>query len=80
MPNYPALETLPPPTYGPDDVRAAEDALRQLAVVDELLKRCDRCKIPVSELRKDCDGLCEFFENFLSEHKGQGAPLPHAIG
>lgn len=80
MPNYPALENPVPPIYNHDDIAAAEDALRQLAVVDALLKQCERCKIPTSELRKDCDGLCEFFQTFLLDQKGQGAPLPHAIG
>lgn len=79
-PKYPPLADAPPQVWTPDHVAAAENALRQLAVVDFVLRKCERCKIPHGELRADCDGLCNFFNTFLEEQRGQQAPIPTAIG
>lgn len=79
MAKYPPLEGPEPNPFDDTHIRAAEDAVRQLAYVDALIKRCEKCKIPASELRKDCDGLCDFFTNFLAEQKGQSAPLPQPV-
>lgn len=80
MANYPPLTDAPPMIFGPEHIAAAENALRQLAVVNFVLEKCDRCKIPNGEIRADCDGLCDFFTNFLAEEKGQQAPIPTAVG
>lgn len=76
---YPPLEGPEPQIWTADHVRAAEEALRQLAVADAILKKCERCKIPVNELRADCDGMCQFFTHWLEEYRGQQASLPLAI-
>jgi hypothetical protein len=71
MPNYPPLEYPVPKIFNREDVARWEEALRQLAVVNELLGQCERCKIPVAEARADCDGLCQHFQNLIAEYSGQ---------
>lgn len=80
MPTYPPLEGPPPQVWTADHVRMAEDGLRQVAVTDAILKKCERCKVHVGETRAECDSLCDFFQTFLSEHKGQQSDLMPAVG
>lgn len=80
MPNYPPIDGPPPQVWTEQHTAAAEDALRQLALVDHILQKCERCKIPVTELRADCDGLCNFFQRIIAEQRGQQAELPAALG
>lgn len=80
MANYPPLADAPPQIFGPEHIAAAENALRQLAVVNYVLEKCERCKIPNGEVRKDCDGLCDFFTRFLEEERGQNAARPQPVG
>lgn len=79
MATYPPLEGPEPAVFDDTHAAAAEDALRQLALTDAIVRKCERCKITVGELRKDCDGLCDFFTNFLAEYRGQAATLPQAV-
>lgn len=74
-PQYPPLEGEMPRVYNDDDVRRWEEALRQLAVADAIIRQCDRCNIPASAARTDCDGLCRFFNALLAEHRGPQAPI-----
>ena len=80
MPDYPPLEAPVPAMFSQDQLRAAENALRQLPVANALIERCERCKIPVAEARADCDGLCQFFQNILAEARGQQTGVPTAMG
>lgn len=75
MAQYPPLDGPPPSPYNADDVRRWEEALRQLAVADQLIKRCERCKIPASASRTDCDALCDFFQGLISEFRGPQSPI-----
>jgi hypothetical protein len=79
MPDYPELDVPPPSPYNEDDFRRWEEALRQLAVADHLIKRCERCNIPVSAARTDCDALCTFFQSLMKEFRGPNAPVPGVV-
>ena len=78
MPQYPPMDILPPQLWTDQHLAAAEQSMRDLAVVDHILKRCEACKIGVGQMRADCDGLCEFFTNWITEYKNpqSGTPSP----
>ena len=78
--DYPPLEGPAPQIWSQEQVALAEQHLRTLAIVDYILKKCERCGIEVGQTRADCDGLCTFFQNIIKEEKGKDAPLPTAIG
>lgn len=80
MAEYPPYDGPPPNPFPDGTLAAVEEALRRLSYGNELLKRCERCNIPVSEMRKDCDGMCAFFNSVLDEIKGQQAPIPTPVG
>lgn len=67
-------DPLPCP-YGEDDFRRMEEALRTLAVVKQLIARCERCKIPVSEAKADAEAQEAWFQSVLSEFRGPQAPI-----
>lgn len=80
MANYPDWGGPTPVLFTEEHTRMAEDALRQLVLVNAILQKCEKCKIPTGEIRKDCDGLCDFFTNFLAEQRGDQAPITAALG
>lgn len=80
MPQYPPLEGPVPSPWNHDHLRVAEDGLRSVAVTDAILRQCERCKIHVDETRKECDNLCDFFQHFLAENKGQNSSLMPPVG
>lgn len=75
MEKYPPLEEQPPNPYDDNDYRRWEEALRQLAVADHLIKRCEKCNIPTAASRADCDALCRFFNSLIAEFKGPQSPI-----
>lgn len=76
MPEYPPLNSPIPPIYTQDHVRDWEQALQQLAITNEVIKKCERCRIPVEASRQECDSLCEFFRHMIAEERGQQASMP----
>lgn len=58
-----------------DDLARIEEALRQLAVAENLIQRCERCKIPVTEARADCDALKSFLAAVHAEFRGPQSPI-----
>jgi len=79
MPEYPPLSVPAPSPYTDDHIREWEQQLQNLAVADAIIKKCERCKIPVDASRRDCDGLCEFFQRMIAEERGQQAARPAPI-
>lgn len=79
-PLYPPIEGPIPEVWTQQHLARAEESLRQLAVVDHILQKCERCNIPNGALRADCDGLCRFFQSVIEEMRGQQAALPQAVG
>lgn len=79
MAEYPQLESSPPAIWNESHVANWEEALRQLSIVDAILKKCERCKIPVGELRQECDSCCEFLTNLLNDYKGFDADTPEPL-
>lgn len=77
---YPPLDQAVPNPFNQDHVRAAEEALRQLSVANALIERCEKCRIPVSEARADCDGLCKFLQGFLDMARSTQSDIPMAMG
>lgn len=80
MASYPPLDSMPPPLWTDQHAAAAEQALRDLAVVDHILKKCEACKIMVGQMRADCDGLCEFFTRWLAEYHNPQTANPPPLG
>lgn len=68
---YPPLEGPPPVVWDDSHARAAEDGLRGTAFADAILRQCEACNIPTTEIRKDCDGLCRFFQGWLKNYRDQ---------
>lgn len=58
-----------------EDIARAEEAYRQLAYPRQLIQRCQRCDIPVSEADRDCTCLENWFAKVLSEFTGPNAPI-----
>lgn len=79
MPKYPAMDILPPTIWTDQHLAAAEQSLRDLAVVDYILQRCERCKIGVGQMRADCDGLCDFLTNWIADYKSPQSATPPAL-
>lgn len=79
MASYPPLDQPVPQLYTSDHVKEWEEQLRNLAVADAVIKKCERCNIPVQTSRTECDALCDFFQGMLAEERGQQAARPLAI-
>lgn len=77
--NYPPMDQPMPQIYSHEHVKEWEEQLRNLAVADAVIKKCERCKIPVQTSRTECDSLCEFFQAMIEEERGQQATRPHPI-
>lgn len=80
MAAYPPLDAMPPPIWNDQHAAAAEQALRDTAVIDHILKKCEACKIQVGQMRADCDGLCDFFTNWLAQYRANQAENPPPLG
>lgn len=76
MPQYPPMDILPPQIWTDQHLAAAEQSLRDLAVVDHILQRCERCKIAVGQMRADCDALCSFFQTWIADYKHTQSDSP----
>lgn len=74
MPRVAVPEALPSP-FDHNDLLQVEQMLQHLGVSEALIKRCQRCKIPVSEHDADCQALCEFYQSILAEFAGPQAPI-----
>jgi hypothetical protein len=75
-PAYPPMSGTEPKIFTQQDFAEWEDALQKLAVVNHILQRCERCKLPVEAARADCDGLCSFYNSLMAEFKGPQSPIP----
>lgn len=80
MANYPNMTSEPPRIYTADDFANWDEALRQLAVWDHVLQKCERCKMPVEALRQECDAACDFFNGLSAEWRGAQADYPPPTG
>lgn len=69
------VDGLPNP-FSKDDMDRIEEALRQLAPVKDLIARCERCKIPVTGVKSDCEDLCSFFQSLIAEFRGPQGGIP----
>lgn len=78
MPEYPPLDMPEPSIYTSEHVKEWEEQLRNLAVANAVIQKCERCKIPVQTSRTECDALCEFYQTMIAEVTGQQStrPLP----
>lgn len=70
----PVTEQIQPFTV--EQMGRAEEALRLLAPVKDLVARCERCDIPVSAARQDCDACEAWFQRIIAEFSGPHSPLP----
>ena len=77
---YPQLESIPPQVYTADHWAEVDRAMRELAIIDHLLQKCERCKMPVEALRAECDGACQFFQALQAEYRGLQATNPPPLG
>lgn len=79
MPDYPALNSPVPQLYTQDDVSTWYQQLQNLAVVDAVIKKCERCAIPVDPSRRECDALCTFFQGLIAEETAQNTTSPRPL-
>lgn len=79
MANYPPMDGPLPQVYSSEHVKAWEEQLRNLAVADAVIKKCERCNIPVQASRTECDALCDFFQAMIAEETGQQTPSPRPV-
>jgi hypothetical protein len=68
-----------PQLYTADHYRSWDEAMRQLAIVDALLRKCESCNMPVAQLREECDGLCEFFTGLNRQFRNVQMDQPEAL-
>lgn len=69
MAKYPKLTQPAPAIYTAEHYRDWDEAMRQLAIANHLIQRCEKCGMPVEQLRQECDGLCEFFAGLNREFR-----------
>ncbi len=79
MANYPPLDQPVPQIFTNEHVKAWEEQLRNLAVADAVIKKCERCNIPVQTSRTECDALCDFYQGMIAEETGQQSTNPRPI-
>jgi hypothetical protein len=74
QPVYPPLQEPPPRLHTEEDRRAWEDALHKLALINHILQKAERIKLPVQNHRADCDNLCMLFQGLIAEFEGPQSP------
>lgn len=79
MPDYPPLDGPEPQIYTQEDVANWYQQLQNLAVANAIIKKCERCNVPVDPSRKECDALCVFYQNLIREEQQQQARSPLAV-
>lgn len=64
------LHTKPIQPFSADDFARCEEMLRQLGPVKDLIQKCEKCNIPVSAAKADCEALTAWFQSVLAEFAG----------
>lgn len=69
-------QTAPVNPFSADDRARAEEALRLLYPIKDLISRCERCGIPCSAMADDCKACEAWFQKVLGEFFGGNSPMP----
>lgn len=75
-PQYAELKDPLPMIYTPDHYKDWDAAMRQLAIANAVISKCEKVQMPVSEERLTCDALCSHFNRLNAEFRGPQAANP----